>query len=232
MRGGLFGRHDLAGEQHLHRVLARHVARQRHHRRRAEQADIDAGRGEARRGRGDGEIAACDQLAARRRRHALHRGDHRLRQVDDLLHHGAAGRHDVAEIGAAAVGVGAPRGEFLEIVAGAERRPFGGEHDRAHAPVRRDAASAPSPSAAEQRLGQAVARRRPVERQHRDRPVVLPQQHGFGDGGAARIGCSSQPWTAFAASDSGIVSDLGSRASTASRSEGRAMTQAVQEPAR
>ena len=39
----------LAGEQHLHRRLAADTARQRHHGRGAEQADIHAGRGEARR---------------------------------------------------------------------------------------------------------------------------------------------------------------------------------------
>ena len=117
--------------------------------------------------RGDGEVAARDQLAAGGGGLACTRGDHRLRQGDDLLHHGAAGRHDLLEIGAAAVGVAAPPGELLEVVAGAERRPVGREHDRAHAGRAAIAVSA-SPSASSSRLGQAVARRRPVKRQHRD----------------------------------------------------------------
>ena len=55
--------------------------------------------------RGDGEIAARDQLAARRGGGALDRGDHRLRHAMDALHHGAAAVHEVLHIGAAAVGV-------------------------------------------------------------------------------------------------------------------------------
>jgi len=53
--------------------------------------------------RGDREVAARDQLAAGCSGDCLHGGDHRLRHGDDLLHHGAARRHDVLEIGAAAV---------------------------------------------------------------------------------------------------------------------------------
>ena len=40
------------------------IARQRHHRRRAEQADIDARRAEGRLLRGDGEVAGGDELAS------------------------------------------------------------------------------------------------------------------------------------------------------------------------
>jgi hypothetical protein len=65
----------------------------------------------------------------------LHGGDHRLRHGDDLLHHGAARRHDVLEIGAAAVVVGAVAVELLEVVAGGERRAVGGEYDRADAGI-------------------------------------------------------------------------------------------------
>ena len=60
----------------------------------------------------------------------LHRGDDGLRQRDDLLHHAAAQCHDVLEIGAAAILVGAARIELLEIVAGGKCRSVGGEHDR------------------------------------------------------------------------------------------------------
>ena len=85
--------------------------------------------------RGDGEIAARDELAAGRGRDALHRRDHRLGQGDDPLHHGAAGVHDLLEIGAAAVGVAAACGQLLEIVAGAERRTVRRQHDGANAVV-------------------------------------------------------------------------------------------------
>ena len=147
--------------------------------------------------RGDREIAARDELAAGRRRDALHRGDHRLRQGDDLLHHGAAGVHDLLEIGAAAVGIAAPAGQLLEVVAGAERRAVGGEHDGAHAAYRARSRSSASPSAREHRLGQAVARRRPVERQHRDAGRVLAQQDRRRRAVlCGRLGCSCSTFAA------------------------------------
>ena len=40
----------------------------------------------------------------------------------------------------------------------------------------------------QQRLGQAVARRRAVEHQHGDPVLVFPQQHGVGAGSAERLG--------------------------------------------
>ena len=204
---------DVAGEQHFHGVLARDVARQRHHRRRAEQADVDARRGEAGLGRGDGEIAACDELAAGGGGDALHRRDHRLRQVDDLLHHRAAGRHDLAEIGAAAVGIGAARGEFLEIVAGAERRAVRGQHDRAHRLVRRDRrralrrARAAAPS---DRLLRAAGR---LSVSTATGPSICSRSSTVSARRCGRSGCSSRPLALWL--DSAIVSDLGRRASAA-----------------
>ena len=175
----MFGRHHIAGQQHFHRVLARHVARQRHHRRRAEQADIDAGRGEFGGGGSDRQIATGDQLAAGGGGGALHGGDHRLRQVDDLLHHGAAGRHDVAEIGAPAVAIAAARGQLLHVMAGAEGRPVGRQHDGADRLVRGNIAPRLG-QRGQQRFRQAVARRRAVEDQDGDLAVALAQQHGCG----------------------------------------------------
>ena len=159
--------------------FARDIARQRHHRRRAEQADIDAGRGEFRGRGGDGQIATGDQLAAGGAGDALHGGDHRLRQIDDLLHHGAAGRHDVLEIGAAAVGVAAPRGQFLQIVAGAKRRTVGRQHHRADRLVGGDLGQAAdsAPSNASDRLLRAC---RTIEHENGDVAIALAQQHGCG----------------------------------------------------
>ena len=74
-------------------------------------------------------IAGRHQLAAGCGRDAVHRRDHRLRAVDDRLHHRAARRHDVLEVAAAAVGVAAPRGQFLQVVAGAEGRTVRGDDD-------------------------------------------------------------------------------------------------------
>ena len=110
----------LAGEQHLHRVLARHVARQRHHRRRAEQADIDAGRGELR--------GCARRPRDRSSRRAGSRPPSPMPCTAAITGCGSATiccimalqrLHDVLEIGAAAVGVGAARGQLLEVVAGA-----------------------------------------------------------------------------------------------------------------
>ena len=79
---GVGGGDHVAGEQHFHGVLARDVARQRHHRRRAEQADMRRRACENSRGLGgDREVAARDQLAAGGGGDAFDRGDHRLRQV-------------------------------------------------------------------------------------------------------------------------------------------------------
>ena len=182
------GRDRLAGQQHFHRLLARNVARQRHHRRRAEQSDIDAGRGKARGFGRDGEIAACDQLAAGRGRDALDGGDHGLRQMHDRLHHGAAGVHDLREIGAAAIGVAAPRGQFLHVVAGGEGRAVGGDHHRTHALVVVDLLQRPL-QFRDQAFGEAVARGRAVERQHGDAADRLAEQdRGLRRWGAGGLG--------------------------------------------
>ena len=73
---------------------------------------------------GNGEIAAGDELAAGRRGDALHRGDHRLGQgaICCIM---ALQVSMIGEIGAAAVGIAAARGQLLEVVAGAEGRAVG-----------------------------------------------------------------------------------------------------------
>ena len=107
------------------------------------------------------------KLAAGRACGALHGGDHRLRQTHDRLHHGRAGVHELLEVGAPAIGIAAPRGHLLHVVAGGEGRAVRREHDDAHALVGRDRGEAFG-QRGDQRLGQAVARLRPVEREHRD----------------------------------------------------------------
>src|SRR5437879_12419568 len=106
-------------------MFARNVARERHHRRRAEQADVNAwccklgGCGSNR------EITARHQLTTSRRRDALDGGDNRLRQIHDLLHHRAAQLHNVFEISAAAIRVGSMTLELLYVMAGGESRTIG-----------------------------------------------------------------------------------------------------------
>jgi len=100
------------------------------------------------------------------------RGDDRLRQRDHLLHHAAAQCHDVLEIGAAAIVVGAMPIELFEIVAGGKCRAVGGDHHGAHRAVMRDGGE----RIAERRQHasrQAVARRRPIERENSDIGHVL-----------------------------------------------------------
>jgi hypothetical protein len=80
-----------------------------------------------------------------------------------------------------AVWVCAPAGQLLEIVAGAECRPMGGEHDSANVAVGRNVKECVI-QRAQQPLRQAVARRRPVERQHRDRAAVLAKQNRIASG--------------------------------------------------
>ena len=87
---------QVAGEQHLQRALAPHVARDLDHRRRAEEADAHARGGEARVVGGDGEIAGRHELAAGGGRDAVHLGDNGLRQAVDRHHQLAAGVEELA----------------------------------------------------------------------------------------------------------------------------------------
>jgi len=110
--GGDGGRDHVAGEQHLQRALAANGAAEGHHRRGAEQADLDAGRGERGFFAGDGEVAGGDKLAAGGGGDALYFGDHRLR--DGLqLHHQLR-----ANVEGAAIVVEVLAHHLSEIVAG------------------------------------------------------------------------------------------------------------------
>jgi hypothetical protein len=91
----------------------------------------------------------------------------------------------VGEIGAAAVSVRSPRGEFLEIVAGRERRAIGRDDDGAQRAIVSDGAQLRC-ECLQQRLRQAVARLRPIESQDCDRACAVAQQryiNGWGRGG-------------------------------------------------
>ena len=70
------------------------------------------------------QIAGGDQLAPRRRRHALDGRDDRLGQGGDLLHEGGAAAHGLLEEGAALVGRGAGFGDLAQVMARAEGRAF------------------------------------------------------------------------------------------------------------
>jgi len=120
------------------------------------------------------EVAACDQLAAGRGRRALHGGDHRFGQLHDRLHHRAARIHDLREIGAAAIGIGAAGGELLHVMARGKRGAAGRDHHRAHAGIVAKLVHR-AVQFGDQGLRQAVARRGPVQRQHRDGPCVVTE---------------------------------------------------------
>src|SRR5262245_37862244 len=99
-------------------MLARYIARESHHRRRAEQPDIDTGSAEARILGSNREIAACNKLASRGARDRLDLGDHRLLMFGDRQHERPALIHECAEERAAAIGIASVRGDLLEIMPG------------------------------------------------------------------------------------------------------------------
>jgi hypothetical protein len=96
--------------------------------------------------------------------------------MHDRLHHGAAGVHDLRKISAPPIGVAAPRGQFLHVVAGGEGRAVGGDHHRTHARVVVDLLQRPM-QFRDQPFGEAVARGRAIERQHGDAANPLAEQN-------------------------------------------------------
>ena len=156
------------------------LARQGNHGRRAEQPDVDAWRGEVGRRRGNCQIAGCNQLTAGGGRWSFDGRDDRLGTGDDRLHHGRARLHGLVEESAAAIGIGAPCGHFLQIMAGAEHGSAGRKHDgrdRRIIASRQDCLM----QGADQRQCQRIARLRPVERQQAD-AGRRPFNHKFGTG--------------------------------------------------
>ncbi len=107
----------VAGEQHLEHSLARDRAAHGHHRGRAEQPDVHAGRGETGIVGRDGEVARGDQLTARGRGDAVHLGDDRLRDRVDPRHQLDARAEQLAVERVVAVPL-----DLGEVVTGRERR--------------------------------------------------------------------------------------------------------------
>lgn len=119
-RRGAVGVDEIAGGQHLEGLFARDVAAERHHRGRAEQADIDAVDAKARAVGSHGKVAGGDELAAGGGGDAVRLGDDRLGQGADCRHHSCAAGEEIGEIGAPAILGLAPGGHLLEIMPGAE----------------------------------------------------------------------------------------------------------------
>ncbi|MOA05262.1 hypothetical protein D3C78_1248540 [compost metagenome] len=173
--------HEIAREQQLHGLLDRQVAHQGHAGRGAEQAVADAAGGKTGRAAGHGQVALRDQLAAGRRGHALHLGDHRHRQLLQTQHQPAAPGKQRLVAGQVAVGR-----HFLEVMAGAERLALRSQHQHPRASVGGHGVDGRL-QGAEHGAAQGVEARRIVERQGDDaaRIALYPHQGGgcVGDGG-------------------------------------------------
>ena len=180
----------LAGQQHLHRRLARHGAGQRDGGRRAEQADIHAGRAEARAGRRHGQVAGRDELAAGGGGDALAPrrspgcGSATTACITSRAAPWSASKKARPPSASARRG-----GDLAQVVAGAEGRALGGQITHAHARVRRDAGEGVAAALPSMREGERVARRRPVQHQHRDAVAARPQQQraSVGHGSSPRL---------------------------------------------
>ena len=107
-------RHRLAGEQQLHRDLARQLVDDAEHAAgRRDQSALDLGQAELRPLLGDDEVAGQRQFGAAAERGAVDRGDGRL--VDEVLH--VAREAPLAVVGVVEV---LPPRDGLEIGSGAE----------------------------------------------------------------------------------------------------------------
>ncbi len=158
----------VTGEGHLQRSLAADVAGHGDERRVAEQPALASGDGERRVLRGHGEVARRDELAPGRGGQCVDLGDHRLRDLLDRIHHLGA---DLEQ----APGVGQRRTPHVaEVVPGREHRPVGGQDDAERVAVAHLAQSSRQLDHHVQR--QRVPLLRPVERDRRDRLVLLHEQ--------------------------------------------------------
>jgi len=63
-------------------------------------------------------ITTGDKLTTGGSRHTFNSGNNRLRQGDDRFHNGRTSREDVFEVNAPAIGIGAMRSHFFEIMTG------------------------------------------------------------------------------------------------------------------
>ena len=139
---------------------------------------------------GDREVAARHELAAGRRRDALDRGDDRLRQAHDRLHHRRAAGQDIGEIGPAPVRIRRVGGHFLQVVPGREDRPFRRRAPRPGSCCRPRWRRVRAVQRRDQRLGQGVARVRAVEDKRHDRVRVRAQERAPRSAASAFIAAS------------------------------------------
>ena len=157
----------VAGEGHLQRPLATDVAGHRDERRVAEQPPLPPGMAKAGVLRGDGEVARGHELAARR-------GGQRWTLATTGW--GSPGRRPSSRCRS---GTGAGRrpasapAHVAEVVAGREHGPFAARITPSAplSPTSRNAAVSSTITSS-----QGVALLRPVERDRRDRPVLLDEQ--------------------------------------------------------
>ncbi len=157
----------LSGEEHLERALAADGRRDGHHRRRAEESDIDAGCGEPGGVGRDREVARGDELAARRGRDPVDLGDHRLRELVYPRHQAyARGEEPFVE---RLVTIAR---HLREVVTGRERRSAAFDHEHAGGRVGRDGVEQVE-HLFHRREGERVAALGPVEYEPRDRAVAL-----------------------------------------------------------
>ena len=161
------GADQLARQQHLERALATHRAGDGHHRRRAEQPDLDARSAEASTLLGNREVARRDELAPGRRGDAVHLRDDRLRDRADRAHQQGAAVEQPAVRRRVTCGR-----HLAQVVTGRERRPRRGDHHDtgvfvvAHGLQR-------AGEVGHQLEAHGVALLRAVERDAGDRPVAL-----------------------------------------------------------
>src|SRR5262249_45551621 len=167
-----------AGQEHLQCALTADVSAQGDHGCRAEEAYLDAGRGEPGPLGSDCEIAAGDELASCRAGNALHSRDYRLRDALDLLHHPGADFEDLLFLFQRAVN------ELLEVVAGGEGGAVGTQDHYPDLGPRALSLQLIGQLLHERRR-QGVALLRPVERDEHRRKRILDLQisqlysHGY-----------------------------------------------------
>jgi hypothetical protein len=107
---------------------------------------------------------------------------------------GRAGRHQPFEIAAAAIGVGAPGGDLLQVMPGAEGGPLRGDDDDAHRRVGARLVDA-LVKRRDQGLAQGVALGRPVHRQPQDAAVpLLSRTSDATSATAAMLDVMTPPW--------------------------------------
>ena len=150
---------EFAGEEHLERLLAGHVAAERHARGRAEEAVVDAVDRDPGLGARHREVAGREELAAGRRRETVHPRHHRLGKAHDAEHHPAAPREQRLLERLIPVGV-----HLLQVVPRAERTPRSGQDHHADGRIGGDPVQR-GRQGADHRLGERIEALRAIEGQ-------------------------------------------------------------------